>query len=104
MKKLLTIVSLLCISLVAQAQIQPPDTLQLSPKELFGESDNWNDVGILQSKAYSLGNKNKYHEAMEIYDKLLEINPRDVEVLKKRQNELRNLKCVVLLSGLFADF
>ena len=49
MKKLLTIVSLLCISLVAQAQIQPPDTLQLSPKELFGESDNWNDVGILQS-------------------------------------------------------
>jgi len=33
----------------AFGQIQPPDTLQLSPKELFGESDDLNDVGILQS-------------------------------------------------------
>ena len=49
MKKLLTILSLFCISFVSQAQIQVPDTLQLSPKELFSESDDWNDVGILQS-------------------------------------------------------
>jgi hypothetical protein len=49
MKKLIIILSLLCIGLVSNAQIQKPDTLQLSPKELFGESDDWNDVGILQS-------------------------------------------------------
>jgi hypothetical protein len=48
-KKLIIILFLLCISFVSNAQIQTPDTLQLSPKELFGESDNWNDVGILQS-------------------------------------------------------
>lgn len=49
MKKLLTILSLLFVSFVAHAQIQIPDTLQLSPKELFNESDDWNNVGILQS-------------------------------------------------------
>ena len=49
MKKLLLIISLVLIGFVANAQIQKPDTLQLSPKELFGESDDWNDVGILQS-------------------------------------------------------
>ena len=49
MKKLIIILFLLCISFVSNAQIQKPDTLQLSPKELFGESDDWNDVGILQS-------------------------------------------------------
>jgi hypothetical protein len=49
MKKLIIILSLLCIGFVSKAQIQTPDTLQLSPKELFGESDDWNDVGILQS-------------------------------------------------------
>jgi hypothetical protein len=48
-KKLLTILSLFCISFVSTGQIQKPDTLQLSPKELFGESDDWNDVSILQS-------------------------------------------------------
>ena len=47
MKKLLLIISLVLIGFVANAQT--PDTLQLSPKELFGESDDWNDVGILQS-------------------------------------------------------
>ena len=47
MKKLIIILSLLCICFVSNAQT--PDTLQLSPKELFGESDDWNDVGILQS-------------------------------------------------------
>ena len=47
MKKLIIILSLLCVSFVTKAQT--PDTLQLSPKELFGESDDWNDVGILQS-------------------------------------------------------
>ena len=49
MKKLIIIVFLLCIGFVSTAQIQKPDTLQLTPKELFGESDDWNDVGILQS-------------------------------------------------------
>lgn len=49
MKRIIIILSLLCISFVSNAQIQKPDTLQLSPKELFGESDDWNDVGILQS-------------------------------------------------------
>jgi hypothetical protein len=49
MKKLLLIISLVLIGFVANSQIQKPDTLQLSPKELFGESDDWNDVGILQS-------------------------------------------------------
>jgi hypothetical protein len=47
MKKIIIILSLLCVGFVSNAQT--PDTLQLSPKELFGESDDWNDVGILQS-------------------------------------------------------
>ena len=47
MKKIIIILCLLCIGFVSNAQT--PDTLQLSPKELFGESDDWNDVGILQS-------------------------------------------------------
>ena len=47
MKKLIIILSLVCIGFVSNAQT--PDTLQLSAKELFGESDDWNDVGILQS-------------------------------------------------------
>ena len=49
MKKILLIISLVLIGFISKAQIQKPDTLQLSPKELFGESDDWNDVGILQS-------------------------------------------------------
>ena len=49
MKKLILIISLVLIGFVSNAQIVKPDTLQLSPKELFGESDDWNDVGILQS-------------------------------------------------------
>ena len=49
MKKLIIILFLLCIGIISSAQIVKPDTLQLSPKELFGESDDWNDVGILQS-------------------------------------------------------
>ena len=49
MKKLIIILSLICTTFVTKAQIVKPDTLQLSPKELFGESDDWNDVGILQS-------------------------------------------------------
>ena len=47
MKKLLLILSLILTTFVTNAQT--PDTLQLSAKELFGESDDWNDVGILQS-------------------------------------------------------
>jgi len=49
MKKVILIISLVLIVFVSNAQIQKPDTLQLSAKELFGESDNWTDVGILQS-------------------------------------------------------
>ena len=49
MKKLILIILLVLIGFVSNAQIQKPDTLQLSAKELFGESDDWNDVGILQS-------------------------------------------------------
>lgn len=49
MKKLIIILSLLCVSFVTKAQIQAPDTTLLSPKELFEESDDWNNVGILQS-------------------------------------------------------
>jgi hypothetical protein len=40
---------LLCVGFISNAQIPAPDTLQLSPKELFGESNDWNNVGILQS-------------------------------------------------------
>jgi hypothetical protein len=47
MKKLLLILSLILVTFITNGQT--PDTLQLSPKELFGESDDWNDVGILQS-------------------------------------------------------
>ena len=47
MKKLIITLFLLCICFVSNAQTA--DTLKLSPKELFGESDNLNDVGILQS-------------------------------------------------------
>ena len=47
MKKLIIILSLILVTFVTNGQT--PDTLQLSPKELFGESDDWNDVGILQS-------------------------------------------------------
>ena len=49
MKKLLLIISLVLIGFVANAQIVKPDTLQLSPKELFGESGDWNNLGILES-------------------------------------------------------
>ena len=49
MKKLTLILSLICITFVSNAQIQKPDTLQLSPKELFGESGDWNNLGILES-------------------------------------------------------
>ena len=47
--KYLLLILLVLITFVSNAQIIKPDTLQLTPKELFGESDNWNDVGILQS-------------------------------------------------------
>jgi hypothetical protein len=48
MKYLLTIL-LVLIGFISNAQVQKPDTLQLSPKELFGESGDWNNLGILQS-------------------------------------------------------
>jgi hypothetical protein len=48
-KRILLLVSLVLIGFTSNAQIQTPDTLQLSPKELFEESDDWNDLGILQS-------------------------------------------------------
>ncbi len=49
MKKPLLVIVLVLFGFVSNAQIQKPDTLQLSPKELFGESDDWNDLGILES-------------------------------------------------------
>ena len=49
MKKLLSIISLVLIGFVSNAQIVKPDTLQLTPKELFGESGDWNNLGILES-------------------------------------------------------
>ena len=48
MKKLLLLL-LICISFISNAQTTIPDTLQLSPKELFGESSDMNDISILQS-------------------------------------------------------
>ncbi len=47
--KIILFLSLILITFVTNAQIQTPDTLQLSEKELFEESDDWNDLGILQS-------------------------------------------------------
>lgn len=49
MKKITIILSLLCISFVSTAQISTPDTLQLTNRELFEETDDWNDLGILES-------------------------------------------------------
>jgi hypothetical protein len=49
MKKIFLLLGIILVSITSHGQIQTPDTLKLSPKELFGESDNWNDVGILQS-------------------------------------------------------
>lgn len=49
MKKLIIILSLLCISFVSTAQISTPDTLELTNRELFEETDDWNDLGILES-------------------------------------------------------
>ena len=49
MKKILLILSLIFTTFTTNAQIQKPDTLQLSPKELFGESGNMNNLGILES-------------------------------------------------------
>ena len=49
MKKVIIILLLISTTFVTNAQIQKPDTLQLSPKELFGESGDWNNLGILES-------------------------------------------------------
>ena len=49
MKKLIIILSLISTTFATNAQIVKPDTLQLSPKELFGESGDWNNLGILES-------------------------------------------------------
>lgn len=49
MKKLIIILLLICTAFVTKAQFVKPDTLQLSEKELFGESDDWNDLSILES-------------------------------------------------------
>ena len=49
MKKLIIILLLILTTFVTNAQIVKPDTLQLSPKELFGESGDWNNLGILES-------------------------------------------------------
>ena len=48
MKKVLLLL-LICVSFISNAQVAIPDTLQLSPKELFGESSDMNNISILQS-------------------------------------------------------
>jgi len=47
MKKLILILSSLCMGFISSAQTV--DTIKLSPKELFEESGNWNNLGIVQS-------------------------------------------------------
>jgi hypothetical protein len=47
MKKILYIILLIPTILVSQ--IQQPDTIKLSDRELFSESGNLNNVGVLQS-------------------------------------------------------
>jgi hypothetical protein len=50
MKKfIITLIFILIVQIWGYSQTAIPDTLQLSPKELFGESGDWNNVGILQS-------------------------------------------------------
>lgn len=49
MKKLILTITLFLIGFISYAQIQIPDTLQLTNRELFEESDEWNDIGVLQS-------------------------------------------------------
>jgi hypothetical protein len=49
MKKLIIILSLISITFVTNAQVQQPDTLQLSPKEQFDFSSKWSNVGTMQS-------------------------------------------------------
>jgi hypothetical protein len=49
MKKFTLILLLFCVGFISNAQIQAPDTLQLSAKELFEESGDWNNLNILES-------------------------------------------------------
>ena len=49
MKKLLLILSLISTTFVTNAQIQKPDTLQLSPKEQFDFSSKWSTIWNLES-------------------------------------------------------
>jgi hypothetical protein len=50
MKKfIITLIFILTVQILGYSQTAIPDTLQLSAKELFDESDDWNDIGILQS-------------------------------------------------------
>ena len=51
MKKFtITLIFILTVQMWGYSQtVSIPDTMQLSAKELFGESDDWNDLGILES-------------------------------------------------------
>ena len=49
MKKILLILSLIFTTFTTNAQIQKPDTLQLSPKEQFDFSSKWSTIGNLES-------------------------------------------------------
>jgi hypothetical protein len=51
MKKFtITLIFILTVQIWGYSQtVSIPDTMQLSAKELFGESDDWNDLGILES-------------------------------------------------------
>ena len=52
---------------------------------------NNDDVRALQTKAYNLNNLKKYSEALEIYDKLLELRPNNVPLLKNNAYCLSHL-------------
>ena len=57
MRYLILIITFVLACLItdkAFGQIQKPDTLQLTPKELFGESGDLNNLGILKILQYSL--------------------------------------------------
>ena len=49
----------------------------------------------LRTKAYHLNNLKKYPEALEIYDKLLQINPNDTKILQAKAYALNNLKNIL---------
>jgi|WetSurMetagenome_2_1015567.scaffolds.fasta_scaffold283167_1 hypothetical protein len=46
----------------------------------------------MEHKENSLGNLHSFNEAIECYDKALEINPIDIDVKLQRANTIRKMK------------